>query len=162
MIGRKRESGFTLLELLIALGILAVGLLGIVKMQMHSGFGNMTARNRTAAVNLARSKVEEFRRVKEYYIPAAGAATVVGSELVNDGDDTDLDDWTTPDHTATGNLSDIGEVGGRFVMSWNVADDTPETNMKTVKIRVWWKEGGTTRTTFLETQIARKNLEYYQ
>jgi len=162
MIGRRKESGFTLLELLIALGILGVGLLGIVKMQMQSGFGNMTARNRTAAVNLARSKVEEFRRIKEYYIPATGAGTIIGSELINDGDDTDLDNWTSPDHTAIGNLTETGVVGGRFVMAWNIVDSTPENNMKTVRVRVTWEEGNTARSMVLETQIARKNLEYYQ
>jgi type IV pilus assembly protein PilV len=162
MIGRRKESGFTLLELLIALGILGVGLLGIVKIQMQSGFGNMTARNRTAAVNLARSKVEEFRRIKEYYIPAAGAGTIIGSELINDGDNNDLGNWASPDHQVTGNLTESGDSGGRFIMVWNIADSTPEINMKTVRIRVAWNEGGIPRTMILETQIARKNLEYYQ
>ena len=54
----SRRDGFGLLELLIAMTILAIGMLGIMKLQMQSGFGNAASRETSAAVTLARSKME--------------------------------------------------------------------------------------------------------
>lgn len=158
----RQEGGFTLLELLIAMAILALGLTGIVNVQMRSSLGNMGARNMTAAVNLARSKIEELRRVKLYYIPTSGAAEVVAPDLQDDGDNTDLGNWTNPDHQDAGALDEKGLLGGRYIVAWNIADGVPGANMKTVRVRVSWTEGSTPRSVELETQIARKNLDYYQ
>ena len=158
----RREAGFTLIELLIAVSILAIGLLGIVKLQMQSGMGNTSARHITAAVNLTRSKIEEIRRVKEYYVPRGGGATVVGALLSNDGSNTDLGNWTSPDHTATGTLNEAGSYGGIYSLAWNVADNLPEANMKTIRVRVTWMEGSQNKAVVMETQVARKNLDYYQ
>jgi hypothetical protein len=49
-----------------------------------------------------------------------------------------------------------------FTRAWNVVDDMPETNMKSVRVRVSWVEGTVTRSVVLDTQIAQKNLDYYQ
>ena len=62
------QGGFGLLELMIALTILAIGILGIMKLQMQSSFGNAASRNTSAAVNLARSKLESLKRVGSYSI----------------------------------------------------------------------------------------------
>ena len=156
------QAGFTLLELLIAISILGVGLLGIVKLQMQSGIGNMSSRNMTAAVNLTRSKFEEMRRIRMYCIPEAGGAEILHADLSNDGNDADLGNWTSPDHQEVAIFDEGGNPGGMFTMAWNVADNTPDVNMKTVRIRVTWQEGGRDKQVQLESQIARKNLEYYQ
>ena len=62
------QGGFGLLELMIAMTILAIGILGIMKLQMQASFGNSASRNTSAAVNLARSKLESLKRVGSYSV----------------------------------------------------------------------------------------------
>lgn len=160
-----RQSGFTLIELMLAMVILSVGVLGIVKLQMQTSTGNLVSRNQTAAVNLARSKMEELRRVKEYYINTQGGATQYPAgnpRLQNDGDNADLGNWSSPDKQETGTFDEGLNEGGRYTIAWNIADNAPEIFMKTVRVRVTWMQGSIPKYVELETQIARKNLEYYQ
>ena len=157
-----RDRGFSLLELLIAMAIFSIGLLGIVKLQMQSGIGNSGARNMSTAVNLARNKIEEIKKVREYYIPTTGGTEVVGTDLIDPDGGNDLGNWTTPDHSDGASLAEDGTPGGMFTRAWNVVDDMPETNMKSVRVRVSWVEGTVTRSVVLDTQIAQKNLDYYQ
>ncbi|MFV2082396.1 MAG: prepilin-type N-terminal cleavage/methylation domain-containing protein [bacterium] len=160
-----RERGFTLLELLVAMAIFAIGLLGIVKLQMQSGISNSFARNMSSAVNLARNKLEEVKKVREYYIPTTGGTEIVMTDLVDPDSGNDLGDWANPDHADGALLNDKGttsEPPGWFTRAWNIVDDMPDANVKTVRVRVSWNEGTITRSVVLETQIARKNLDYYQ
>jgi len=157
-----RNRGFTLLELLIAMTIFAIGLLGIVKLQMQSGISNSLARNMSTAVNLSRNKLEEVKKVREYYIPTTGGTEIVGTDLVDPDSGNDLDNWTNPDHTDGTLLGEDGTPGGMFTRAWNIVDDMPDANIKTIRVRVSWNEGTITRSVVLETQIARKNLDYYQ
>ncbi|MFV2081346.1 MAG: prepilin-type N-terminal cleavage/methylation domain-containing protein [bacterium] len=157
-----RNRGFTLLELLIAMTIFAIGLLGIVKLQMQSGISNSLARNMSTAVNLSRNKLEEVKKVREYYIPTTGGTEIVGTDLVDPDSGNDLDNWTNPDHTDGALLGEDGTPGGMFTRAWNIVDDMPDANIKTIRVRVSWNEGTITRSVVLETQIARKNLDYYQ
>lgn len=54
------KKGFTLIEVLIALAILAIGLLAIVSMQSTSAKGNVEARKLTRAIRLAETRMEGF------------------------------------------------------------------------------------------------------
>jgi prepilin-type N-terminal cleavage/methylation domain-containing protein len=57
------SSGFTLLEVLIAVAILSVGLLGIAGMMATSMRGGAYGRRTTVAENLAIQKLEQFRNL---------------------------------------------------------------------------------------------------
>jgi type IV pilus assembly protein PilV len=55
------QEGFTLLELLIATVILAIGLLGVAALQMTAIQGNAEGKNFTLASSLVGDKIDELR-----------------------------------------------------------------------------------------------------
>ena len=57
-----RTSAFTLIEVMIAVGILTVGSVGILAMQQASTRGNLNARRMTTATSVSRIWVERVRR----------------------------------------------------------------------------------------------------
>ncbi|MEK6577268.1 MAG: prepilin-type N-terminal cleavage/methylation domain-containing protein [Nitrospirota bacterium] len=64
MLNRIRDQkGFTLLEMLVAGTILAVGLLGIASMMVSAMQGNNYARRVSIATNLAQQKIEEMKNI---------------------------------------------------------------------------------------------------
>lgn len=159
-----RQPGFGLLELLIAMSILAVGILGITKMQMQAGFGNAGSRTQSAAVNLARSKVEELKRVGAYSIQEGAVPDLIDPESANPATTIDLGNWSTPDFTEGpfNESQDPSNPRGKiFTRSWNVVDNYPIVNFKTIRVRVSWSQSGQDRYIELETQIGLKDLEYF-
>ena len=58
MVRRRKDRGFTLVELLIALAISMVGLLGLMALQMIAIRANGASRNFAEAVSLAQEKLE--------------------------------------------------------------------------------------------------------
>jgi prepilin-type N-terminal cleavage/methylation domain-containing protein len=154
----RRQRGFGLLELLIAMSILAIGTLGILKLQMQSGLGNTSARFQSAATNLARSKMEEIRRLDTYTVQE-GAKT----DVEDDGGGNDLGDWDPPDHSI-GPLSESRDDTGAklYTVMWNVRDDDPIAGFKTIRIRVKWNQGGRSRYVEMESQIGPKNNVFFQ
>ena len=59
----RRQEGFSLIEVLIALVILAVGLLGLAMFQVTAIKGNAIASKWTVATELAQDRLERFRHV---------------------------------------------------------------------------------------------------
>jgi prepilin-type N-terminal cleavage/methylation domain-containing protein len=157
------RMGFTLLEILIAMSILSVAMLGIIKMQMIGGKGIGNSRNISAATNLCRGKIEDIRKIRSWYIAVAGAPVQTDPDLLDPeaGATNDLADWSTPDHRDGGTMDENGGGDGIFTRMWNVVDNLPAAGMKTVRVRVAWEEAGRPRFVELETQVARKNLDYY-
>ena len=156
----KKHGGFGLLELLIAMTILAIGMLGIMKLQMQSGIGNVSSRHNSAAVNLARSKMEELKRIGAYSIQGGAIPALADTDTTND-----LADWTTPDFTEgpLNESEDASDSQGKiFTRSWNIVQDYPITGFKTIRVRVSWVTGGQEKHVDMETQIGRKNMIYFE
>ncbi len=72
-LSRREQSGFSLIEVLIAIIILSVGMLGAVGMQATALQSNMEARNQAAASTFARELAEKMRGNHTVAIKTAAA-----------------------------------------------------------------------------------------
>jgi len=68
----KRARGFTLIEVMAALSILAIGLLSLAVMQLHAIRSETMGRNTSAAALVARDQLERFQRMRWNDLPAVG------------------------------------------------------------------------------------------
>jgi len=100
------DQGFTLLEVLIAMSIFAIGILGVASMQISAINGNASARMHTEAGTWAADRVERLMAVPYNH--------------------TDLDD------SAASNPHQANE--GVYTIEWTV--DPPVSNTKLVRVEV--------------------------
>ena len=56
------DNGFTLIEMLIAISIFALGFLAVASMQISAGKNNRTASETTAAISIASDRMEQLMR----------------------------------------------------------------------------------------------------
>jgi type IV pilus assembly protein PilV len=106
------DRGFTLIEILVAVSILSVGVLGMAALQGTSIRQNAFSMRTTEATALIESKIEEYRNIAYASIPV--------------GDDSE---------------ADLG-TGGQFTRTSSVQKDTPVNDVKTVTIQVSWSDPG--------------------
>ena len=109
----KRQSGFSLLEVMIALVILAVALLALAGLMTTSTAYNASGSRVTEASVLAQDKLEEFRAMRWDDVQA------------------------TPPGPETDPVSKIGSTGIVYTRNWNVAQNG---NIKTITITVNWND----------------------
>lgn len=132
---RARDaSGFTLLEVVIAMAILSVGLLSIAAAQLAALHISARSRDHTTAMHLAEQKMEEFQGLPVASLPASGADA--NNPLDPDPGD---DDRTT------------------YTRRWTVQANTPVVDVTTLTVEVDWVDpkSGVTRTTRLESLKAQ-------
>jgi len=142
----SNQSGFTLVEVLVALVILAIGLLGVAGLQNRSLSGNQGALYRSQAVLFANDIIERMRvnRLQSRVVPSpysiALGAAAAGS--VPDPAKADLDDWKAE----IGNLP-AGD-GSVTVSNLVLAKGTV-----LAVVIVQWNEKGTVRSVRVDTEL---------
>ncbi len=132
---QNKQSGFTLLELLIALVIFSVGILGVYSMQLSAVTGNSKSRIVTEATRSGAEMIETVISMA-YDNDALDDDDGDGTDkdADNDGEDDTgnnfgLDDQTSPDGS-------ILSADGHYQVLWNVAVDYPLPNTKTIRFYV--------------------------
>jgi prepilin-type N-terminal cleavage/methylation domain len=143
-----KEKGFTLVELMIAMVVLAIGILGLIGLQVSAMNGNLSANEMTTAVTLAQDEIEQLKRLAltDAALTDAGNNGSLSSIPANAASFEHANgDGTNPPLDANGNVitNPIDEQGGntglrRYYRFWNIADNTPTTGAKTVVVFVGW------------------------
>ena len=141
---KNRQKGFSLIEILIAITIFAIGILAVAKMQITAIKGNSFARNMTDASNIAQDKMEEL------------IALDYNNALLDDtnGDGTNKD--TSPCDGVDDSGNDFGlnndtintsdhysQYQGTVILYnifWNIAVDEPTTGDKHIRLIVSWTD----------------------
>jgi len=133
-----QSSGFTLVEVLIAMFIFSVGILGMGAMQVRAIQGNSHARQISEATNIAADQIE--------MIAGLTYTSLFTDPSLNDdvppNGNAGLNSVSAPDESTT-------TADGRYQIFWNVADDYPLANSKTIRVIV--RQMGQTKTVSLET-----------
>ncbi|MEA3477550.1 MAG: prepilin-type N-terminal cleavage/methylation domain-containing protein [Bacteroidota bacterium] len=154
-----QENGFTLLEVLIAVAILTIGILGVNALQITAIRGNSTARGLTESTNFASAQVEEL--IEAPYIPPNPCPNDDGSSdyfLCDDNNDGvvnsgEIEKFLNNDPTASPPDGTAVSPDNKQTIYWYVANDTPVARTKTVMVHLVRTDRGQRRTVTLNYVI---------
>ena len=134
---KLKQEGFTLIEILIAIAILAFGLLAVATMQVRAIKTNAIASGISQGLTLGQAKVEELMNLS-YSDLSDTDFDGTGQDLDDDGVDDDDDNFGLDDTAG----ADGSEAKGRYTIYWNIAVDEPVISSKTIRVIVTWTEKG--------------------
>ena len=135
------KKGFSLIELLVALSILAIGLLGIIPLAITTIRLNAFQNQMLNAKYLAERQAEYLRSI-----------SLNSPDLTNDNDNNDLDNTINPDHNITMIMD-----GTTYNIMWNVAEDS--SGVRIVNIIVQWTVPRTRQLKRYTVTLARSRYE---
>jgi Tfp pilus assembly protein PilV len=113
---RRAQSGFTLIEVAVAMLIGIVAIAAIAKLGESNIRQRATSDANASAMNLA---VQQLETLKAITAPNADPNLVAGTHSISSLDD-------------TGNVA----VGGRYTVTWEVLDGVPYTGAKQITVTV--------------------------
>jgi type II secretory pathway pseudopilin PulG len=112
----RHQKGFTFNEVLVAINVIVIAILGYSLSTVGVIRGNLTNDNTTAAINLAQDKMEQLKAQKN---------------LVNDDRCP-----STGDRAITA----IGTLNGIFDRCWRIVDSPLGPHLKQIDVTVSWRD----------------------
>ena len=159
----SNEAGFTLIEVIVALAILTIGILAVNAMQTAAIRGNMTASDITISSTWASDRVEQIfgMAYDDLAVNNKGRRATQdpdGNGFDNDDEGGNIDGIPNfgldQDTIATADDSDVSP-DGKYTILWNVAEDVPMPDTKTIHVIVTRNDRGTVKSVTLKHIKAR-------
>ncbi len=110
----KNMKGFTIIEVLIAMGIMSIGLLAVAAMQMSAVRNNKTGNTYTQAASLARAQMELIKN-GDINDP---------TDSLNPGSFPGINNFNDPNNP----MDENGAAGGIYRRSWIIDDYMDDTD----------------------------------
>jgi type IV pilus modification protein PilV len=126
------EDGFSLIEIMIALTIFAIGLLALAQMQTHSIIYNSDAQRYTEATIYAQGKMDEIL-AKEYGAVTGGTETIADTPYTIETTIVEKNDFEDP------------------------LDPSSDVTVKEISVEVTWSSRGKDNSYTLNANIAQKD-----
>jgi type IV pilus modification protein PilV len=139
---RRSPGGFSLIELLVAIVLIALGSLATITMQQTAVKKNNLTDTRQIAAQLARELLETARQTN---FVSTNLNTTSGSFITLSG------------ATRPGLIQGTTNPGNIFTRQLKVDDNTPITNVKKIQVQVTWNQSGVTQSLLLATFKTRDN-----
>jgi prepilin-type N-terminal cleavage/methylation domain-containing protein len=148
----RSERGFTLLEVTVALGMLAVGLLAVSAAQLYAMRGASTGRHTTDAAEIVQDQVEAFQRMTWNDITTDPALAATGGAWVPGG-------GQQVDRTVDTNAVQMVEQS--YSLQWRIQDTVSATGvfLKTIDVRVQWNEPNRPNRSYTITTMRHRDAE---
>lgn len=126
------KDGFSLIEVLISLTILAVGLLGLALLQTTAVKGNEIANKSTVATELAQDTLERFRRV-------------AWANVLSQADTAAFDTSPTPIYASLPAAAgdSVTVRGTTYYRIWRVDPNVATATLKTITVWCCWQDDRT-------------------
>ena len=120
---RHSKAGFTLVEVLVAMSLLSIALLGFASVGVNAIHNDSLSRKSNVASALAQAKLEQLRS-----LPYSNT------------------EWTSGSHTESG-LDEDGNTGGEYTRTWVVTVDYDgHSGLRRVSVTVSWLGSGNSET----------------
>lgn len=113
---KSRSGGFTIVEVLVAMAIFAIAVLGLAVGATTVMRSNQTSYFNTLATNWAQDKLEEFKAMTVSSLPSC------------------------PSYATAGCSDTKSSSGLTFTRSWQILANTPTTGVNEIDIRVTWTD----------------------
>ena len=139
---RDSETGFTILEIIVAISILSIGLLAVGTMQISAIRGNAFASGVTEGTSWGTDRMEKI--IAMAYIDYDGTNL---QDVDGDGD------AGLSDATVAG--ADYSVTQGGYNLFWNIAQNSFLYDTKIVNLIVVWTEQGTQKSISFRTLIPK-------
>jgi type IV pilus assembly protein PilV len=118
--GLADDRGFSMLELLVAITILSIAIMGLASLQSRGIRGNDLGFRTTQALALAQDQLEL---------------------LINSGTGLNFPiPATAGTNDANNPITGTGSSGGTYTRSWQIQNDTPVTGSQTITVFVIWSD----------------------
>jgi type IV pilus modification protein PilV len=138
----RAPGGFSLIELLVAIVLIAVGALATMTMQQTAVKKNNLTDTRQTAAQLARQILETVRQTN--YV-SANLNTTSGSFITLSG------------ATRPGLIQGTTNPSNIFTRQLKIDDNTPINNVKKIQVQVTWNQSGMPQSLLLTTFKTRDN-----